>query len=242
MGVAKTEHAVLIAFAALMRQSSGKTGRAVSPAQRVPGQPWRRDGDSPFFLPSRYVDDMCRRAAAGFAQYQRQDLIGGRYGLCGIPHDGEYLGHDDAVVLQSNFWVQFLWKRLLGIEVMNTTVVSATAKDTDAENLRAYAFAGVPPSPHAPRDVRNALVLINLDAANPAVVSLGAMAPEAYQYTLSPGPEGVFGKATSLNGKVLQAEISDGEAIEEIPVPRVPQYSSEVEIPPLSVMFLINYV
>lgn len=36
-----------------------------------------------------YANDLAGRALIGFKQYQRQDLIGGRYGLLGIPHDGE---------------------------------------------------------------------------------------------------------------------------------------------------------
>ena len=40
----------------------------------------------------RYANDLGLRATIGFQQYQRQDLIGGRYGLMGIPHDNEKLG------------------------------------------------------------------------------------------------------------------------------------------------------
>ena len=36
-----------------------------------------------------YADDLCLRAAKGFRQYQRQDLVGGRYGLVGTPREDE---------------------------------------------------------------------------------------------------------------------------------------------------------
>eukprot|EP00940_MAST-03C_sp_MAST-3C-sp2_P001553 g1553.t1 len=38
-----------------------------------------------------YADDMALRASKGFVQFQRQDLIGARYGLIGIQHDNEDL-------------------------------------------------------------------------------------------------------------------------------------------------------
>ena len=44
-----------------------------------------------------YANDLGSRALHGFSQYQRQDLLGGRYGLLGIPHDNEALGERDAV-------------------------------------------------------------------------------------------------------------------------------------------------
>eukprot|EP00041_Stephanoeca_diplocostata_P013955 m.249823 g.249823 ORF g.249823 m.249823 type:complete len:191 (-) comp19529_c0_seq2:954-1526(-) len=64
-----------------------------------------------------YADDLGIRAKHGFAQWQRQDLIGGRYGLLSIPHDNEFLGPDDPVGIHPDFWVNFLWKRLMGTVV-----------------------------------------------------------------------------------------------------------------------------
>ena len=52
-----------------------------------------------------YADDMGQRSRAGFAQYQRQTLLGGRYGLLGIPHDSESLETHDAVHINPDFWM-----------------------------------------------------------------------------------------------------------------------------------------
>ena len=52
-----------------------------------------------------YANDLGLRAKHSFKQYQRQDLIGGRYGLLGIGHDNEELRTEDAVRINPDFWV-----------------------------------------------------------------------------------------------------------------------------------------
>ena len=52
-----------------------------------------------------YANDLGHRAVLGFSQYQRQDLLGGRYSLLGSPHDNEFLGRADAVTIHPDFWV-----------------------------------------------------------------------------------------------------------------------------------------
>ena len=32
----------------------------------------------------------------------------------GMPHDNEFLGKKDAVTLHADFWINFMWKRLMG--------------------------------------------------------------------------------------------------------------------------------
>ena len=56
----------------------------------------------------RYANDLGIRAKAGFAQYQRQDLLGGRYGLLSIPGDDQRLGPTDPVGIQPDFWINFM--------------------------------------------------------------------------------------------------------------------------------------
>ena len=55
-----------------------------------------------------YANDLGIRAKAGFAQYQRQDLLGGRYGLLSIPGDDQRLGSTDPVGIQPDFWINFM--------------------------------------------------------------------------------------------------------------------------------------
>jgi hypothetical protein len=93
-----------------------------------------------------YANDLGHRAALGFSQYQRQDLVGGRYALLGISHDNEALARGDPVRIHPDFWVAFLWKRIMGNTVFNAT---AGALHLDPA-VRAYAHCGIPPSPHAP--------------------------------------------------------------------------------------------
>ena len=53
------------------------------------------------------------------SRYQRQDLVGGRYGLLSIPGDDQRLGRRDPVGIQPDFWINFMWKRVMGNGVLN---------------------------------------------------------------------------------------------------------------------------
>jgi hypothetical protein len=73
-----------------------------------------------------YADELGFRALHGFAQHQRQDLLGGRYGLLAVPHDSEFLAdgyvspsvrrslHDTSLLnaqAEGGFWGRSLWQR-----------------------------------------------------------------------------------------------------------------------------------
>jgi hypothetical protein len=190
-----------------------------------------------------YANDLALRAVYGFSQYQRQDLVGGRYGLLGVEHDNEMLGAKSAVRLNPDFWVNFLWKRVMGNTVFNLTAVAGTKLDAD---VRAYGHCGTPPSKHVPGAVKSAkrpmgLVLININTTKPKLVQFGAETSGSVYtvWTLSAGAEGVFGEITLLNGQPLQQSISDGVAIGDIPVAGQ-QKNGEVALPPFSVTFAVT--
>ena len=129
-----------------------------------------------------YADDMAQRAAHGFQQYQRQDLVGAHYSLVTMPHDNEFLGPHDSVGLTADFWVNFLWKRTVGTHVLDATVIGS-------ETVRAYVHCGAAPSPHKIPDAGATAVLINLDNTTSVPVTLtGATRLQAW--TLSPTPDG----------------------------------------------------
>ena len=111
---------------------------------------------------SRYANDLGSRAVLGFSQYQRQDLIGGRYGLLQISHDGEALGKTDTLRINPDFWVIFMWKRVMGSVVLNATAAAAVTTQLDAD-VRVYAHCGSPASEHAAITTANPLgvILIN---------------------------------------------------------------------------------
>ena len=176
-------------------------------------------------------------------QHQRQDLIGGRYGLLAIDHDDEALGHSSTLHIQPDFWVNFLWKRIVGPIVLNLT-----ATNTMGRTVRSYAFCGRPPSPHAAlgasSDATMSLVLINLNdhtaGTGPVLVALAGAA--AYTtWTMTPGAGGPFGSDTLLNGKQLPTAIRDGVSIHKIPVAGIFHVSgaTPVELPPISVTFVL---
>lgn len=182
----------------------------------------------------QYANDLGSRATLGFKQYQRQDLVGGRYGLMGIPHDNEQLGRADPVRLMPTFWVAFLWKRVMGGTVLNVTAADPS--------VRAYAHCGVPPSTFVPPAVTAAkspmgVVLININTTEAKQVQL----PRSAKYTVwtLTAADGVFGDAALLNGAPLQRSISGGSAVGAIPVDGTP-IAGAVTLPPFSVTFAVT--
>ena len=211
-----------------------------------------------------YANDLGSRAVLGFAQYQRQDLIGGRYGLLGISHDGEALGLSDPLRIFPDFWVMHLWKRTMGSTVLNA---SAAAADTLDPDVRVYAHCGQPPSEHRATTGSNPLgmVLININVSESKAVTLqpGLGSEQdvggAFTYwTLSADPNhaaaaaatggpslpelppGVFGEGSLLNGSPLPRTLSDGKAIGAIPVAGKAAAGGEFTLPPFSVTFAVS--
>lgn len=193
-----------------------------------------------------YADALGARARAGFVQFQRQDLLGGMYGLLGIPHGGEALGPEDAVRIRADFWVNFLWKRLIGTQVLDAELTSKLdAPGNGSRLLRAYAFKGRPPSPHADSGAQECadfyppacyvLLLINLDTAPQYVKLEGAHAT----FRLTAGPGGLFGlDPPSLNGATLPEALSDGRPMTSIPAAPVTGSASQpLTVPRQSVVF-----
>ena len=71
-----------------------------------------------------------------------------------------------AVTLHADFWVNFLWKRLVGPHVLNTTVTALVADpEAGGESVRGYVHCGAAPSPFRANGTGSALtaILINLD-------------------------------------------------------------------------------
>lgn len=159
--------------------------------------------------------------------------MGGRYSLVGSKHDDEFLGPEDDVTLKPDFWVNYLWKRIVG-----TDVHAVDLSEDYNGTLRAYAFSGAAPSPWAEAKERDAsIVVINLANATREVVIDAAgfdSIPLAWILTAADGAAGV---TTLMNGKALPAEISDGQEIEVIPVAGVFPPEEALILPPLSITF-----
>jgi len=185
-----------------------------------------------------YANDLGLRATLGFQQYQRQDLAGGRYGLLGLAHDSEsLLGKGDPVRINPDFWVNFLWKRVMG-----STVYNATAAGNGDASLRVYAHCGTPPSPHAPLPIAAAtnpmgLVVININSSVPRAVTLPRTETWTV-WTLEAADGDVFGETSSLNGMALPRSISDGAPIAGIPASGIEHRGADsLKLPPFSVTF-----
>ena len=173
---------------------------------------------SPLLL-SRYADDLATRAKHGFVQYQRQALIGGAYGLTASAesHPQSALGVDEAVLLRPGYWVNFLWKRVLGQNVLNATSTSAA--------VRAYAFAGSAPSPYAAKECTatggafgagagrvgsgsKQLLLVNLSPEDTSTVKLASCSSGYHAWVLAPPPSNATDSPTSSSPPASAASSS----------------------------------
>jgi hypothetical protein len=156
----------------------------------------------------------------------------------GIPHDNEALGTTDPVRLNPDFWINFMWKRIMGSTVLNATVNTESLDP----HIRVYAHCGVPPSPHAPKLLglganQMGLVLININTSTTGRVRFdpGFLAKSVTLWTLTAG-DGVFGETTLLNAHPLQPSIADGVPIGTIPVAGN-EVRGDITLPPFSVTF-----
>uniref|UniRef100_A0A7S3YZQ8 Beta-glucuronidase C-terminal domain-containing protein n=2 Tax=Lotharella globosa TaxID=91324 RepID=A0A7S3YZQ8_9EUKA len=176
-----------------------------------------------------YADELGLRARSGFSQHQRQDLLGGRYGLLGIDHDNEALGAHSHVAIHPDFWINFMWKRVMGAKVLNVTVANTNAE------VRVYAHCGMPPSPNR-IDSELGLVVINL--SNTTESSIGVPGATALTgWSLTPGRDGVFGSKIDMNGVELLDLIQEpGQVPEDVPVAGV--MKKIWSLPPVSVNFI----
>ena len=206
-----------------------------------------------------YADDMALRALHGFHQYQRQDLIGGRYSLVGIHHDNQALSATAPVQLHPDFWINILYKRIVGPTVLNVTLLQQQQESPPSSTaptlLRLYAFMGKPPSKYSvpSNDKSVTFVVINLDNVTTAHYSIDAevevtsttswmISPESSSSgssgSSSGGGDGPFGNRARLNGILLPMEISDGKSIDNIPVNGFTRKGNVVSVDPISVAFV----
>ena len=186
-----------------------------------------------------YADDMALRASHGFSRFQRQDLLGARYSLIGTSHDDESLSVDDPIKMSPNYWVNFVWKRLVG-----TTVFRTTNETTTPSSLRTYAFAGVAPSPWAVAGANDTtLLVINLGSSTASLeVSLtsGDAIEHVRVWSLTAGPNGVNSTELAINGVVMRSVVSDGTVDPFMPTePMLGSSNGSISVPPSSVTFVV---
>ena len=208
-----------------------------------------------------YADDMALRAQNGFHQFQRQDLLGARYGLVGIEHDDEFLDGNSAVVLSPNFWVNYFWKRTVGNRVIDATV-QGTISDDDyhvygdeyanaSSTIRAYGFMGEPPSPWPAVSAHDCsgsygscatLLLVNLgvQSSDIQIKSTLGDAKRTISWSLSHGENGVNSTDVDVNGVPMIRVVSNGSfPSSTLPVEGNTRDGAGLTIPPQSVSFVV---
>jgi hypothetical protein len=189
-----------------------------------------------------YADELGLRSRHGFAQHQRQDLIGGHYGLVDSPDSRRALSATQPLVLRPDFWINFMWKRTIGTNVLNIT--------TPSKMVRAYAFSGNPPSHFSAAECSEKvgglqLLLINLRDLEAVEVRLPALGTQHYSaWTLMPASLSPFSGSIQLNGAVLPDVVDTRDRdpsafLRQIPHPAVHRLvGTGIVLPPLSISFV----
>lgn len=192
-----------------------------------------------------YADDMSVRAKHGFSNYQRHDFFGGAYGLTNSVTGVMALGPNDPLVIRPDFWINFLWKRTLGTNVLNVTSTSPL--------IRSYAYSGLPPSQFAATQCINSpiqLLLINLDnstSGTPITLPPVGSSTQFAAWTLSAAqnqPDGPFTKLSAINNVpvVVTVDVSQGDpnkylsGITQAPI--IGTVTEGITISPLSTTFI----
>jgi hypothetical protein len=151
------------------------------------------------------------------------------------------LSVDEPLTLRPDFWTAFLWKRTLGTAVLAAASSSPT--------VRAWAFAGAPPSPFAEREDCGALSLLLLNLENSSSTAVALPPPEAgggayAAWTLTAAGGDPFARGAELNGAALplvvdQAHIDPSTFLQRIvQAPLRAPVAAGVLLPPLSTTFL----
>lgn len=160
-----------------------------------------------------------------------------RYGLVNSETMAMSLGAEDPVVIKPDFWVSFLWKRLLGTSVLNAS--------TSSRDVRAYAYSDAPPSVFAEPACASAplqLLLLNLRNASADV----ALPPGSSTYSLwalAPVDGTALSTAATLNGAALpgRLDVREGDPafLRRISTPpAVGSVGTPLTLAPLAVAFL----
>lgn len=160
---------------------------------------------------------MAAKAAAGYAAFCRQDLIGADYGLLNVT----------TLAPATDYWLLVLWMRLMGTRVLSTTLSSPADP-----HLRAYAFCG-------PTNGTATLLLISLSETE----TICALPPEIavpgstrIEYVLTPAASavgaGIFAADVALNGNVLSL-LANGSLPEITGTPA--PVNQPLSVPPLGI-------
>ena len=175
-----------------------------------------------------YADAMGAKAAAGYALFARQDLVGASYALINtsLP-DGSLVG---GFTPSPDYYLLHVWQRVVGAGVLALALAPPTPP-----SVRGYAFCargGAAPAV--------ALILINL-ANETACVGAPAFAPAGaaltrFSFTAGDAAAGVGAWTARLNGVELRLR-ADGSlpALEGAAEP----IAGGIALPPVSVSLLV---
>jgi heparanase len=173
-----------------------------------------------------YLDAMASKAAHGYSVFCRQDFIGIDYGMLDC----------ETHAPLPDYYGGVLWSTLMGRGVLGAAVVAG------APSVRAYAHCAA-----GAAAVGATVLLLNLDAAANATVSLGRFGGQAStarkEWHLT-GPNGTDSTTVALNGKALTFSVdpvSGGAvlpALEGRVVARVPGQDDVVHVQAASIVFV----
>ena len=145
------------------------------------------------------------------------DFFGAAYGLTGTVYGGlarSELDVNEPLFLRPDYWIHFLWKRTVGLNVLNVTSNNA--------NLRTYGFSGPPPSSFAAANCGveggYTLILINLQRSSNVTVqfpsTVGHTSKTYSAWVVSPPNNDPFSPNVLLNNQPLPqvVDVNNGKS------------------------------
>lgn len=177
-----------------------------------------------------WLDELGLLAREGADKVFRQSLIGARYGLLG----------QTTFDPRPDYYASFLWKKLMGEEVLTLTMEEAPDR-----RLRAYMHRGTSGGKKAPAAERATMLLINLSRRHPAEVSFTGLSIQGQEQFLLQGEGGFQSQKLLLNGVRAADDLilawgkqATREKYRINPDGGAPLTAGKVEVPPVSALFL----
>jgi heparanase 1 len=178
------------------------------------------------------MDALGELARMGLAQFGRQALAGSHYGLL----------QETTHTPNPDYWVLWLWKQMMGSQVLDATLTSAkqnpslespSPSPSVADMLHVYAHCRPQQSSSAGTAVL-AFVNISPNTTHSLTVAGAGSNGALAMYTFST-PGGTNSNMVSLNGIPLEMS---GDSLPKLPAAVLKPSTAPVPIPPLSYGFI----
>lgn len=171
-----------------------------------------------------WLEKLGLSAYMGVGVVMRQTFYGGDYSLM-----------DDNYMPNPDYWLSYIYKKLVGSRVLSRKVSSLAADDND--DVRVYAQCTKPSSRYGPGAITLYALNVNVNDSTTITVKGALSMQKVDVYLLTPGDkEGLLSKYVSLNGQQLR--LVDDKTLPELKPVSQPA-SIGIKLPALTFTFVV---